>query len=277
MTALVRLPGRPIETPIRVLIVDDEPTARRRVARLLSELPNVTVVGALGSSREALSAIRADSPDLILLDIAMPEVDGLSLARRLGGQGRAASPLVVFVTAYDEHALDAFQLHATDYVLKPVGRHRLRDAVEHARVSIRRARAERAALAVAEGTTGPGAATPRLAVRDGYRTHIVPLADILWVESCGNYTRVHTAVARYTHRATMVGLADELTPRGFARIHRSAIINAARVVRLQPRRNGQYEVVLDTGIRLRVSRTYRGAVEAAWRRGEPGTENRPSQ
>lgn len=265
MGSLLHVPATTIVTPMRVLVVDDEPIARRRIVRLLREMPGVTIVGECGSSREALAAIRTRSPDLILLDIAMPGLDGLSLARRLAGP---TGPLVVFVTAYDEHALEAFRIHAADYVLKPLDRGRLRDALEHARLTVRRTRSERADMA---GTTDldAGAAPPsaRLAVRDGYRTQVVPIADVLWVESFGNYARVYTTVARYTHRVTMARLADELKPLGFARIHRTAIVNAARVVRLQPRRNGQYEVVLDTGLRLCVSRTYRGALETAWRQG----------
>jgi two-component system, LytTR family, response regulator len=268
MDALLHVPTTIAPTPMRVLVVDDEPIARRRIGRLLREMPGVTIVGECGSSRDALSAIRTQSPDLILLDIAMPGLDGLSLARRLAGPG---GPLVVFVTAYDEHALEAFRIHAADYVLKPLDRRRLRDALEHARLTVRRSRTEQASLsATSEDNPSAAPSSERLAVRDGYRTQVVSICDIVWIESFGNYARVYTTVARYTHRATMRRLADALEPLGFARIHRTAIVNAARVVRFQPRRNGQYEVVLDTGLRLRVSRSHRGAVEAAWRRGTRG-------
>ena len=266
MDALLHMPATLVETPLRVLVVDDEPTARRRIVRLLSEIPGITIVGECGSSRDALVAIRARSPDLILLDIAMPGIDGLSLARRLAAPD---GPLVVFVTAYDEHALEAFRIHAADYVLKPLDRHRLRDAIEHARLTIRRVRSERGDARDIEDASGASTptATGRLAVRDGYRTQVVSIADVLWVESFGNYTRVYTTATRFTHRTTMARLASELQPLGFARIHRTAIVNSARVVRLQPKRSGQYECVLDTGLRLRVSRTYRGALEETWRRG----------
>jgi two-component system LytT family response regulator len=265
MDAILHVAPTTTEIPMRVLVVDDEPTARRRIVRLLSEMPGVAIVGECGSSRDALQAIRAQAPDMIFLDIAMPGLDGLSLAKRLAGYD---GPLVVFVTAYDEHALEAFRIHATDYVLKPLDRGRLRDALEHARLIVRRVRTERSGVSVVTPENGsymPSAM--RLAVRDGYRTQVLPLADVLWVESFGNYARVYTTVSRYTHRATMASLAEQLGPLGFARIHRTAIVNSARVVRLQPRRNGQYEVLLDTGLRLRVSRTYRGSVDTAWRRG----------
>lgn len=247
---------------LRVLVVDDEPTARRRIVRLLGSMPGVRVIGECGCGRDTLHAVRRKAPDLVFLDIAMPGLDGLSVAKRFAANN---GPLVVFVTAYDEHALEAFRIHAADYVLKPLDRARLRDAVEHARVTVRRALAERAAAS--EGNTdenrwGNGASAGRLAVRDGYRTHIVPLGDVLWIESFGNYTRVYTPITRYIHRTTMANLTDELAPHGFIRVHRATIVNAAHVVRLQPCGSGQYEALLDTGVRVRVGRRYRAALDA---------------
>jgi len=236
---------------LRVMVVDDEPTARQRIVRLLGEIPDVAVVAECGSGREALAEAAARRPDVVFLDIAMPGLDGLDVARRLGTPD--ARPVVVFVTAYDEHALAAFRVHAADYVLKPVDRERMRDAVEHARRSAGRA----ARPAPAEGA-------PRFAVRDGRRAHFVPVADILWVESFGNYARLHTAAARFIHRATMEAIAAQLAPHGFVRIHRTAIVNAARVVRLRPAGNGEYDAYLDTGARLRVSRTFRPNLDALW-------------
>jgi len=243
----------PQDAALRVLVVDDEPTARQRMVRLLREMPGVSVVGEYGSGREALAAARTQTPDIVFLDIAMPGVDGLSVARHLAVPG---GPLVVFVTAYGEHALQAFNVHAADYVLKPIARARLRDAVEHARLAVRRVRAANAGGERAEG------APVRFAVRDGRRTHLVPIADILWIESFGNYARVYTALARHIHRATMAVLTRELAPYGFARIHRTVIVNFARVVQLGPSGSGNYVALLDTGHRLRVSRTYRGTLDA---------------
>lgn len=239
------------ERALRVIVVDDEPTARQRIARLLREIPSVSLVAECASGREALAEARARRPDVVFLDVAMPGLDGLTVARRLGGGDDA--PLVVFVTAYDEHAVDAFRVHAADFVVKPLDRERLRDAVEHARRTLRLRRAPAPDL--------PNTAPPRLAIRDGHRAHFVPLADVLWVESFGNYARVHTAAARFIHRATMAQLAEQLAPHGFARLHRSAIVNVGRIARLRPAGSGQYEALLDTGVRLRVSRTFRGEVE----------------
>lgn len=254
--------------PLRVIVVDDEPAARRRIARLLEELPGVVVAATCASGREALRDAAALRPDVVFLDIAMPGVDGLTVARRLAG-GDGGGPFVIFVTAYDEHAVEAFRVHATDYVLKPLDRARLSDAVAHARAVVRRARAERQAQHAAGHHAGADAAAPRLGIRDGRRGHFVPMADVLWVESFGNYARVHTTSARYLHRATMGRLAEQLAPHGFVRIHRSVIVNTARIVRLQPEGSGQYEALLDTGQRLRVSRRYRGALDALWQARAP--------
>jgi two-component system LytT family response regulator len=243
-------------TPLRVLVVDDEPTALRRLARLLSEIPGVEVVRSCASGRDALLAVAAHRPDVVFLDVEMPGLNGLEVARRL----RDGGPPVVFVTAYDAHAIEAFRLHAADYVVKPLDPARLRDAVEHVRrmIPVREA-ASRGPTS--EPASAPATA-PRVVIRDGRREHYVRVADILWIESYGNYARVYATGGRYLHRATMQRIQAQLAPYGFARVHRTAIVNVARVVRLQPVGSGQHEAVLDTGVRLRVSRTYRTELEA---------------
>ncbi|HSJ63436.1 MAG TPA: LytTR family DNA-binding domain-containing protein [Gemmatimonadaceae bacterium] len=258
MTAPVSTGPEPV---LRVLVVDDEPTARQRIVRLLHTMAGVRVIGECGSGREALQAIPSLTPDVVFLDIAMPGLDGLGLARRLAA---AHGPLVVFVTAYDEHALEAFRIHATDFVMKPVDRGRLLDALEHARVTVRRARLERDGPASNGASPGNGLSMARFAVRDGNRTHIVLVSDILWVESYGNYARVFTPASKYIHRSTMAKIAEELAPHGFMRIHRTVIANAARIVQLERRGRGQYSALLDTGVRLPVSRTFRFELHARW-------------
>jgi two-component system, LytTR family, response regulator len=260
--AVVHLPAGNAESPIRVLVVDDEPTARQRMVRLLGGMPGVTTVGVCVSGREAIEVARLQEPELIFLDIAMPGIDGLEVARRsIAPDG----PVVIFVTAYDEHALEAFRIHAADYVLKPIDQARLRDAVEHARTSIRRMRSEREAHAAPDGGGSRFPAATRFAVRDGRRTYFVAVSDILWIESFGNYARVYSSTSRYIHRATMASIAAELAPHGFARIHRTVIVNVARITQLRPTGSGQYEVILDSGTRLRVSRTFRSTLESVWR------------
>lgn len=251
-----------LEAPIRVLVVDDEPTARQRMLRLLGSVPGVTVVGVCGSGREALDAVERHEPELVFLDISMPGLDGMEVARRLSPAQGGGGPLVVFVTAYDEHALEAFRVRAADYVLKPIDQARLREALEHARVSVRRMRAERSAAPGRSDGGGLPLSMGRFAIRDGHRTHLVPVADLLWVESFGNYARVYTPTTRYIHRATMAAIAEQLAPYGFVRIHRTVIVNSAHVTQLRPRGSGQYEVTLDMGTRLRVSRTFRNVLEA---------------
>ena len=244
-------------SPLRVIVVDDEPTALRRLARLLSEIPAVEVVRGCASGRDALLAVAAHRPDVVFLDVEMPGLNGLEVARRL----RDGGPPVVFVTAYDAHAIEAFRLHAADYVVKPLDPARLRDTVEHVRHLIPRREAASRASDV-EPSAAPALAAPRVVIRDGRREHYVRVADILWVESYGNYARVYATGGRYIHRATMQRIQTQLAPHGFARIHRTMIVNVARVVRVQPMGSGQCEAVLDTGIRLRVSRTYRAELDA---------------
>jgi two-component system LytT family response regulator len=255
--SVVIMPAVAPETPIRTLVVDDEPVARQRLVRLLGGMPGVQVVGVCGSGREALQAIETDAPELVFLDISMPGIDGIEVARRFSA---ATGPLVIFVTAFDEHALEAFRVHAIDYVLKPIDHARLRDALEHARVTVRRTRADRAPESAVTSTS----TRRRFAIRDGYRTHLVAIEDILWIESLGNYARVHAATGRFIHRGTMASMADQLAPHGFVRTHRTVIVNTARLAQLRPRGNGQYEAILDTGARLRVSRTFRAAIERLW-------------
>lgn len=230
--------------PLRVLVADSDATARTRTVELLNAIPGVALLGEYGLGTEALEAARTMRPDVAILDVVMSGLDGLDAARRLAAEPDGG-PLVVFVSANAVHALAAFAVHALDYVVKPLDGTRLRGAVEHARRMLGRAR---------------GAA--RLRVRDGRQAHVVPVADVLWVESLGNYVRVHTPHARFIHRGTMREVASELASSGFVRIHRSAIVNTRRVVRLRDRGEGRWEAQLDTGVRLRVSRTFRGDIEA---------------
>ncbi len=241
------------EPALRVLVVDDEPDARQRLLRMLRAVDGVEVAGECGTGRDALRAIEAQPVDLVFLDIRMPGIDGLAVARELAARG---GPLVVFVSAYDAHAIEAFRIHAADYLLKPLDSARLREAVEHARAGVRRQRAERSAVPTD---------SPRLTLRDGHRTYLTPVREILWIESFGNYARVHATDHRVVHRATMATLAEQLEPLGFVRIHRGVIVNAARVRQLRPRGRGQCEAILDTGVRLPVGRTYRELLEQTLR------------
>jgi len=224
---------------IRTLVVDDEPIARARVVSLLKEEADIEVIGECANGRQAMTAIESSSPDLLFLDIQMPEVNGLDLARTIQSTG---TPAVVFVTAYDEYALRAFEVHALDFLLKPFSAERFRSALGHAREQVSQRR---------KGATVPKADAERRAVRpnrlmikSGGRIHFVRMADIDWCEAQGNYVRVHVGQQEHLVRDTMSHLESELDPQQFVRIHRSTIVNVDRIQEMQSSFNGEYVVLL---------------------------------
>lgn len=227
---------------MRVLIVDDEPLARRNLALLLARERGVTVVGACGSAEEALAAMASLTPDLVFLDIDMPECDGFELLERAG----AAPPFaVVFVTAHHQFALRAFEVGALDYILKPF------DDARFARV-----------LARARERAGTPGASQRFLVKHGAVLAVVPFAAIDWIEASDYYATLHVAGKAHMLRRSLAELDGHLAAHGFQRIHRSAIVNLGRIGALAMRDDGEYEVVLTNGTRLRMSRRYRKALLA---------------
>ena len=262
---------------IGTLVVDDEPLARRRLSRLLLEEPGIDVVGTCASGREAVDTIRRDRPDLVFLDVQMPELDGFGVLAELGTE----LPTVVFVTAYDRYALQAFEVHALDYLLKPYTPARLSAAVQravrqlHAPASesgrlaelLERLDRERRALAErlngagsasgAPSVTAPAAHTGRLLVKEGERMFFVPVERVDWVEAEGNYVRLHCGRDAHLVRATLGGMEEQLDARRFTRIHRSTIVNVDRVKEVRPWFAGDYLVKLQDGTELRLSRRYR--------------------
>jgi len=245
-------------TKIRTLVVDDEPIARARVVSLLKLEADIEVVGECATGRQAVSAIESTSPDLLFLDIQMPEVDGLDLARSIQSHG---TPAVVFVTAYDEYALRAFEVHALDYLLKPFSAERFRSALGHARehVSQRRKIGRPAPAPQRDSSSG---SPHRLMIKASGRIHFVRTADIDWCEAQGNYVRVHAGAQQHLVRDTMSHLESELDPQQFVRIHRSTIVNVDRIQEMQSSFNGEYVVLLRTGTRLTLSRGYRDSIQA---------------
>ena len=258
----------PAETPLRVLVVDDEPLARDCVRLALRARADVEIVGECATGEEAVDAIAALAPDLVLLDVQMPGLDGFDVVARVGAE---RMPPVVFVTAYDRHALRAFRVHALDYVLKPFDDARLGEVMAHAhaRRAARRHEAlgarlgalladwrapEAAAEAEADAETGPRRVT-RFCVSDGGRMRFVPVATVDWIDVDGNYVCLHAGGERHRLRATLQAVADQLDPRRFVRIHRSTIVNADRVQEVQPWFGGDYVAILRDGRRLRVSRS----------------------
>jgi two-component system LytT family response regulator len=238
--------------PLRVLLVDDEPPARRRLRALLRDEPGVEIVGECEDGEQAVDAVRRLTPDLLLLDVQMPGLDGFEVIEALGPARR---PAVIFVTAYDEYALRAFEVHALDYLLKPFDRARLRDALAHARASIAPgALGQRLEALLRDVTTSRRAR--RLIVRSRGRVQFVPVEAIDWIESAGHYVTLHCGRETHLIRDTMTALEGRLDPDRFLRVHRSTFVNVDRIRELQPSFHGEFVVMLRDGTRLQCSRTY---------------------
>ncbi len=246
---------------IRTLIVDDEAMARERILGLLSQEQDVEVVGQCSDGQQAVSAIQQLSPELVFLDVQMPAVDGFGVIRQVGAE---RMPMVVFVTAYDEYALQAFEVHALDYLLKPFGRDRLQQCLDHARHQRDRRRAGdlgKSLLALVQDFRPEQKKQDRLVVKSGGRVFFVRTDEIDWIEAAGNYVRLHMKDQSHLFRETMNQMESRLDPQRFFRIHRSRIVNTERIKELQPWFNGEYVVLLQNGAQLRLSRSYREKLE----------------
>jgi len=252
---------------LRVLIVDDEELARQRIRRLLAREDEVEVIGEACDGEHAVESIRSLEPDLVFLDVQMPEVDGFAVLERLRPH---PPPAVVFVTAHDDYAVRAFEVHAVDYLRKPFDAVRFREAFSRARRRLAGAAAEDRArkldALLAQVEAQPPRSRERLMLRSDGRLYFVRIDDIDWVEAAGNYVKLH--VGRDTHlmRETMSGIEKMLDPSRFLRIHRSAIVNLDRVREMQPWFSGEYTVILRDGTQLRLSRVYRDRLET-WMHG----------
>jgi two-component system LytT family response regulator len=255
---------------MKVLIVDDEPVARRGLRRQLAQLPGVTCVGECGTRAEAVAAIRDRQPDVVLLDIQLGRANAFDIVEDIGVE---SMPLVVFVTAYDRHAVKAFEVHALDYVLKPVDPERLREALERAASTLSQQRAVSLAdrleclLSDAQqtlrGADSPAPPQPeRLVVRDADdRLMLVEIEHIEWFESAGNYVRVHSRGRSYLMRTTMDHVAQRLAARRrFIRVRRSAIVNLRAVTSLERNGKSSFIVHLRSGANVVSSRFYQPAI-----------------
>jgi two-component system LytT family response regulator len=249
---------------IRVLIVDDEPAAREALRTLLGADAAVTVAGESRNGAEALAAIRTGGIDLVFLDVEMPDVNGLAVAQQIGDD----PPVIVFVTAYDQYLLSAFDVHAVDYLLKPFTDERFYAALAHAKRMVHRAEGqrltERLAALVATRNEAEHQRTDflrRLPVRQGDRVTLVPIANVEWIEADGDYVRVHIGAEQFMLRETMSHLESQLDPAQFARIHRSTIVNLDRVREFRTLFKGDHDVVLQGGARLKLSRHFKDSLE----------------
>jgi two-component system, LytTR family, response regulator len=242
---------------IRTLIVDDEPLARERLAGLLANEQDIEIVAQCRDGEEAVTAIVDHEPDLVFLDVQMPQMNGFEVIEAVGSE---RMPLVIFVTAYDQHALRAFQVRALDYLLKPFDRERFNEALERARRQVEREETGdlgRRLLALVKDLRRDQPRAERLVVKSGGRLFFLRTDEIDWVEAAGNYVRLHVGTTSHLLRETMNAIEGRLDPEKFFRIHRSRIVNMERIQELQPWLNGEYAVLLRTGTRLTLSRGYR--------------------
>jgi two-component system LytT family response regulator len=257
---------------IRTLVVDDEPAARRGVRLLLERDPDVLVTGEAASGAEAVKKIVEEKPDLVFLDVQMPEMNGFKV---LDAVGARHAPAVIFVTAYDQHALQAFEVNAVDYLLKPFEDQRFWSAVNRAKAELQRRQTDALSdklnhllsylhtvtpLPTAASSDTPGATETvtreRILLKSGGEIYFLKADEIDWIEAEGDYMKFHAGGRAHLLRETMGRLEDKLDPKRFIRIHRSTIVNIDRVKKLSPSFAGEYAVILADGTKLRLSRGY---------------------
>lgn len=255
---------------IKAMVVDDEPLARRNLRALLKADADIELVRECGNGKEAVTQIRALAPELVFLDVQMPEMDGFAVLDALAALAALAGrslPVIIFVTAYDQYALKAFEVSALDYLLKPFSDERFHKALQQAKQQIAQQDASdfgKQMLALL-GARNLQADAPRyltrLMVKTGGRVLFLKTAEIDWIEAYDNYVRLHTGGKAHLLRQTMNELAATLSPEQFARIHRSAIVNLDRVKELQPLFNGEAVLLLQDGTKLKLSRSRRENLE----------------
>jgi two-component system, LytTR family, response regulator len=242
---------------IRTLIVDDEPLGRERIRTLLADDPEIEVTGECPDGRHAITAIKRFKPDLVFLDVQMPEVDGFAVLDAIADE---QMPAIIFVTAYDRYAVQAFEVHALDYLLKSFDRERFQAALQRAKEEIRRSKEgllnERLAGLLEDLQTKQKRLT-RLVVKSAGRIVFLRVEEIDWVEAADNYVRVHAGRESHLIRETLQSLENCLNPEKFLRIHRSTLVNLDRIRELRPIFHGDYVVKLNDGTELTLSRNYR--------------------
>lgn len=246
---------------IRALIVDDEAPARVRLKDLLTKDTEVLEIYEADNGEEAVRLIQEEKPDLVLLDIQMPGLDGLGVVEAVGPE---AMPLTVFVTAFDQHAIRAFEANALDYVLKPFGDDRMQSMLSRVKRRLQQMQLEifgqslMRAMAALPGIEGY---QDRLAIKSHGITRFLKVAEINWIEAAGAYVTLHVGDKEFLHRRSLASLVLKLDPHLFVRVHRSIVVNIECIVQLEPLSHGEFEVTMKHGERLRVSRTYRSLLE----------------
>ena len=255
---------------IKAIIVDDEPIARQNLQALLKTDPEIEVIAVCNGGADAVKWIRKTPPDLLFLDIQMPEIDGFAVLRKINVSN---IPAIVFVTAHDEYALAAFEAHALDYLLKPFSEERFSIAVERAKLQIRQRAAAELSRKLqslltehgAEQSSTAEAYVSRFLIKESSRVFFVKVEEIDWVEAADYYVNLHVGAKTHLLRETMSDLENKLDPSRFLRIHRSAIVNLHRVKEVQTRSGGEYVVAMKDGAQLKLSRSRRDQLESLLR------------
>lgn len=257
--------GQELTRPIRAIIADDERLARTKLRVLLDSEPKVQIVAECDNGRQTVSAIRAHLPDLLLLDIQMPDLDGFQV---LGELAPGEMPVVVFTSAYDQYALRAFEAHALDYLLKPFDQERLHHAIERVRTELHKSGDREITHRILDllhrvrtETRSESEADDRLVIRAKGRVIFLNLEEIDWVEAAANYVRLNVGKESYLFRESIGRISDRLNPSHFIRIHRSTIVNVRKIKELIPVNSGEYVVVLKSGKELSCSRGHRAALQ----------------
>ncbi len=248
---------------IRVLLVDDEPLAREMLREMLQNDPQVSIVGECVNGHEALAAIKGLTPDLLFLDVQMPELGGFEL---LSALGRNEIPYIIFVTAYDQYAVRAFEVHALDYLLKPFDQDRFDISWRRAKAQIVRDRnggMDERILSLLEDLKAGNKYLERLVIKAGGRIYFLETTEIDWIEAEGNYVSIHSNKKTHLLRETISSLEAQLDPKKFVRIHRSSIVRIASIRELQPWFHGEYRINLENGTQLTLSRNYRDKLQEA--------------
>jgi two-component system, LytTR family, response regulator len=246
---------------IRTVIADDEALARKKLRILLDSEPDILVVAESKNAKETLAALQAYKPDLLLLDVQMPDADGFEILKQVPAE---QMPIVVFTTAYDQYAIKAFEAHALDYLLKPFDQERLHNALERARMELLKSRdpeLTKRLLALLVDFKPRSQAEQRLVIKAGGRVVFLDVEEIEWIEAAANYVRLYAGKESYLLRGSIGRLAERLDPAQFVRIHRSTIVNIQKIRELQPCNSGEFMVILRNGKELSGSRGYRAVLQ----------------
>ena len=243
--------------PIRALIADDEALARKFIRRMLKDNHDVEIVGECSNGKDAIAMIRKQNPDVVFLDVQMPEMDGFAVLESIGVD---QLPEIIFTTAYEQYAIRAFELHALDYLLKPFDQARFKDAIQHAKERLRSQRQKDGRLqmsALLESIKNKPQYLERLVIKTGGRITFLSTDEINWIEADDKYVHLHTGKVSPMVRQTLNAMEAQLDPRKFSRIHRSAIVNVERIKELQPLFSGEHSILLEDGTKLTLSRSYK--------------------